>query len=306
MSTNKFSKTHIALIGCGRWGQYILRDLKLLGCEVTVVCRSQASIDRATLYQANHIISDWNSLPNSIDGIVIATQTSNHFQMIQNLAHHNKPIFVEKLSSLNLLEAESLLILQGQLFGTNKFSFHNGILQLKRICEQKVLGKLLGLKIKSYRWGISHDDTDVLTILLPHELSIMFEILGRFPKLRTVNFDRWNTDKVQLNTFFADKIFAQIDISTFEPSPIREIKLICEKGIAVLSGISSNRILIYPCLNNFSEDDIQEISFTTNQPLFDEIQKFIGFLQGGQQPKGNIMNAFEQVKLIHEIKKNCY
>ena len=37
----------VGLVGCGRWGRHILRDLVSLGCEVPVVARSDASVARA-------------------------------------------------------------------------------------------------------------------------------------------------------------------------------------------------------------------------------------------------------------------
>jgi Trk K+ transport system NAD-binding subunit len=33
----------VGLVGCGRWGRHILRDLVALGCEVHVVARSEES-----------------------------------------------------------------------------------------------------------------------------------------------------------------------------------------------------------------------------------------------------------------------
>ena len=40
-------RPRVALVGCGRWGRHILRDLIALGCEVPVVARSEASVERA-------------------------------------------------------------------------------------------------------------------------------------------------------------------------------------------------------------------------------------------------------------------
>ena len=37
----------IGLVGCGRWGRLILRDLLALGAEVQVTCRSEATMAAA-------------------------------------------------------------------------------------------------------------------------------------------------------------------------------------------------------------------------------------------------------------------
>ena len=65
----------VGLVGCGRWGRHILRDLRELGCEVPVVARSEASIDRAHEGGASTIVASVEDLAGS-DGIVVATQTT--------------------------------------------------------------------------------------------------------------------------------------------------------------------------------------------------------------------------------------
>ena len=44
---------HVGLIGRGRWGQNLLRDLKSLGVRVTVVARSPESRSRAEHHESD-------------------------------------------------------------------------------------------------------------------------------------------------------------------------------------------------------------------------------------------------------------
>ena len=50
-------RVKIGLVGCGRWGKHILRDLVALGCDVTVVARSTVSRERASSGGATRIVS---------------------------------------------------------------------------------------------------------------------------------------------------------------------------------------------------------------------------------------------------------
>jgi len=53
----------VGLVGCGRWGRLILRDLKALGCWVVVAARSPASIANAQAAGADAVVADIDELP---------------------------------------------------------------------------------------------------------------------------------------------------------------------------------------------------------------------------------------------------
>jgi len=65
--TNKLS---VGLVGCGRWGRFILRDLLSLGCCVTVVSSSEAGRENARAGGAKHIVENIGQLPQV--GVVIS------------------------------------------------------------------------------------------------------------------------------------------------------------------------------------------------------------------------------------------
>src|SRR5215204_4264575 len=88
-------RPRVALVGCGRWGRHILRDLLSLGCEVPVLARSQASIERAREGGATKIVADVASLE-GIDGVVVATPTATHAEVVEEALGLGVPMFVEK------------------------------------------------------------------------------------------------------------------------------------------------------------------------------------------------------------------
>lgn len=60
---NVSEQTHIGLVGCGRWGKFILRDLVTLGCNVVVVARSERSRVNAHECGAASIVRSLDELP---------------------------------------------------------------------------------------------------------------------------------------------------------------------------------------------------------------------------------------------------
>src|SRR5271167_2534302 len=63
---------HIGLVGCGNWGRYILRDLKGLGCRVTVVAVSPQTRQNAEKFGADHIQDSVEEFAAGVDGFVVA------------------------------------------------------------------------------------------------------------------------------------------------------------------------------------------------------------------------------------------
>jgi hypothetical protein len=85
----------VGLVGCGNWGWHILRDLIALGCEVPVVARSAESKARAREGGAAAIVDEIASLPR-LDGAVVATSTSSHAVVLDELLALDVPALCEK------------------------------------------------------------------------------------------------------------------------------------------------------------------------------------------------------------------
>src|SRR5580693_3506679 len=117
---------HIGLVGCGNWGRYILRDLKGLGCRVTVVAVSPQTRQNAE-FAADHILDSVEEFGAGVDGFVVATPTSLHAETVTALLRFRRPIFCEKPLANNL-DAARLLVQTGgdRIFVMDKWRYHPG------------------------------------------------------------------------------------------------------------------------------------------------------------------------------------
>jgi D-arabinose 1-dehydrogenase-like Zn-dependent alcohol dehydrogenase len=75
VSPCRSDQVRVALVGCGRWGGHILRDLLAIGCDVPVVARSDESRERARGHGATEIVAHLGELP-PVDAAVVATPTT--------------------------------------------------------------------------------------------------------------------------------------------------------------------------------------------------------------------------------------
>ena len=294
---------HIALIGCGNWGQYILRDLKLLNCEVTVCCLTD-TIKNATTYGADHIVNSVDQIENP-KGIIIATPTSTHLDIIESLSNFNVSLFVEKPLGNDLKKARVIIKKLGErIFLMDKWRYHPGIEMLSSIAKNKMLGDVIGLNITQLSWGCPHDDVDFIDILVPHSLTMTQEILGEIPTPKKCTILSYQNKPVVLGAWLGDSTICHYHVAINSPDYRREIILDCNEGIAVLRSAYSNEIEIYDKTSTKNSLSVsKKISIDAEAPLLKELKGFINYLNGGSAPKSNAQNGVHIMEKIIELRK---
>jgi len=131
----------VGLVGCGNWGRHILRDLVSLGCEVPVVARSPESIARAEKGGgASKVVTDTGSFP-ALDGVVVATPTSTHAAVLDEVLEREVSVFCEKPLTDDPSAARQLAErAPDRLFVMDKWRYHPGVLELAAIARERRLG----------------------------------------------------------------------------------------------------------------------------------------------------------------------
>jgi predicted dehydrogenase len=177
----------IGLIGCGRWGRLILRDLLASGAQVHVAVPSEATRARALAEGATIAVPDLAQL-GLLDGYVVATPTATHAAVLERLLPRERPLFVEKPMTADLASAERLArAAAGRLFVMDKWRYHPCIEAMRREIAAGTTGEILAIRGSRWQWAHPHLDVDALWILASHELSIVLHLTGGIPPLR----DAW-------------------------------------------------------------------------------------------------------------------
>ncbi len=300
----------IALIGCGRWGKHILRDLKVLNCEVFVLSRSEASIQHAKQGNADHIVEHYSEIPSNVQGYVVAVKTADHYAVIQQILqqNHQVPIFCEKPLCLSSHEALSLYQeVPDLVFTMHKWRYHQGILALARLARDNYLGKAQGIRLRRNGWGVPHTDVDCAWILLPHDLSVVLEIFGYLPSPKYAQFDKTPVGIQGMRGYLSsEQHWVSFELSERNPSVERETILYFEEGIAVLKDAYQEHIEVYRSGKAplASPADPELIPFKNEMPLFREIQAFVRFVQAeGPAPKSSVYESYQIIQTIEQLRK---
>jgi predicted dehydrogenase len=294
-------KPVLALIGCGRWGVHILRDLVSLGCEVHVAANSTASRERAVAGGAASFRERVEDLP-AVSGAVVAVPTVWHADIIRRLMPRDIPIFVEKPMTPDAEEARQLAAeLSGRLFVMDKWRYHPGIEALRDIARSGEMGPVIGLSTWRLDWGSPHADVDAVWILAPHDLSIALEILGHIPEPRAAVAESGVKGLSSLSAILGSDPWLRLEVSELYPAKRREIRLHLREGTAVLTDGYDTHVEI----TRRGPDGaplVEKRLVGDAMPLYRELEAFVGHLAGGPAPKSSAAEGAEVVDVLARLR----
>jgi predicted dehydrogenase len=292
----------VGLVGCGAWGRHILRDLVALGCEVPVVARSEESRARAEEGGAADIVGDVASLPR-LDGIVVATPTATHAEVLEDVLPLGAPVFCEKALTDNP-ESAARLAEQApdQLFVMDKWRYHAGVQELAAIARERRLGAVSGLRTVRVGWGNAHPDVDVVWILAPHDLSIALEVLGAVPRAEAAAAQWLGDEATHLTALLqGDGWWHTFEVSARSPERTRRIELHCDGGVAALADGWDEHVTVF---RDGPDGMLEERIATPGElPLLAELRAFVEHLGGGPPPRSSAAEGAAIVEAIGDLRR---
>jgi predicted dehydrogenase len=293
------SNPNIGLVGCGRWGRHVLRDLIGLGCDVTVVARSEQSRGRAREGGATAIVDSISSL-NGVDGVVIATPTATHAEAVEEALPLGVPVFVEKPLTADAASARRLAAAApDRLFVMDKWRYHPGVRELARIARSGELGEVVGLHARRVTLGHRYTDVDTVWIHAPHDLAIALEVLGEVPPPRQAVPELVDGELAGMIAIFGERPWMALEVSTLAPAHRRELRLVCEGGVAQLDGGYADSVVVGNA-GAISPEEVEHRPIEGEMPLLAELRAFVGHLQGGPPPLSSAAEGAEMVATIEE------
>ncbi len=308
MTDSKFDNQQhrrIGLVGFGRWGRNILRDLLSLGCEVHVAVPSEASRRAAMESGAAAAVEGAPQLSRDLEGYVIAVPTNLHAQVIEQILDRDRPIFVEKPMTDAPDVAEHLAEKAGdRIFVMHKWCYHGGIEALAKLVQSGELGQVRSVQSVRCQCGQPHDDVNATWILMPHDLSIVLHILGFLPPVRAAYGEGVNGSLDGAIAFLGDSPGPQaaVQVSAVWPGYSRMVRVLFEDGIASMMDPMDDHIVIHRFENGrLSPDRHEKRKVDTEMPLLKELSTFVNYLNGGPRPYSSAAEGAAVVRAIADI-----
>lgn len=278
----------VALVGCGRWGRLIARDLVDLGAEVTVI---DPSPDAAAFSSVNSLRwhRDLAELDGSrLDGVVVATEASSHAAVLVQVAPFGVPVFCEKPLTVDVEAAARCVdLLAGRLHVMHVWRYHRGIELLGELARSGVLGEIHGVRTTRTNWTSPRTDVDSLWTLVPHDLTIGIEVLGSAPTPRAAMVESLDGRAVSMWAHLGGgpEPWLVIEASTRFADKRREVRVHGSMAVASLASDAAAEIVIVE--GTALEPKIRSVSFVNEPPLRRQLAAWLDFTRGGPPPKSS-------------------
>jgi predicted dehydrogenase len=292
----------IGLVGCGRWGSNVLRDLRSLDVTVLVADSDAQSRAWARARGATVAVSTAEDLP-ECDGYVVVTPAGTHREVCENLLDRGAPVYVEKPPCTSVTDVESLIAhAHGRLVVMHKWRYHPGVLAIRELVARGALGEPTMLETTRIGPQTLPPDVEVTWHLVVHDLAIALELLESVPRVRTADGDLDRAGRLVRCRATLDTeagVEHHLVAAAGERDNLRRVRLLGTDRTALLA--SPNATVVSVSARDGSEE---AIALPSDMPLERELAAFVAHCNGGPAPKSSGADALticEQLAVIDAL-----
>lgn len=284
----------LAVIGTGRWGAIIVRELVELGTAVIAVDPDAAARQRALELGAIEAVPGLTGNEH-VDAVVVATPASRHEHDVMHVASLGVPVACEKPLAVSTASATRIVEAVGErLVVLHVWRYHPGVELLGSLARSGRLGTVNSVHTVRTNWTSPRTDVDPVWTLLPHDLSIAIEILGALPDPTSAVVERIDGRAVGIWATFGAAPAIIVDAST-RGDRRREVRVHGTEAVALFSDTDpSVRVLTGAATNPVEE----LIPFDPTPALTRELAAFVRFVEGGDAPRTDAREAIAVVTAV--------
>jgi predicted dehydrogenase len=285
---------NFALVGCGRIAKRhaeLLGLSQIRGARLAAVCDVKANRAEAIGSEMNvPFYDDMHKMMSreSIDVVVVLTESGLHADHVVSLASYGKHIVVEKPMALTLADADRMIFACEhagvKLFVVKQNRFNVPVVKLRDALEKGRFGKLVMGTIR-VRWSRSQGyydqdswrgtwsmDGGVLANQASHHVDLLEWMLGQpisvfaMAKTALVKIEAEDTAVVLIK--FANGAFGVIEATTaVRPKDLEgSISILGETGTVVIEGFAVNLMKTWEFVRKVPEDEKVLDQYSVNPP----------------------------------------
>lgn len=240
----------IGVLGLGYWGPNLIRNFlaqgeieKVYGCDIKEE-RLKFIKDR---FPAAELLTDFDEMLSKVDAVAIATPVDTHHKFAKKALEAGKHIWVEKPFTATSAEARELIDIADsnnlRIFVDHTFLYTGAVQKIKDLVDSGELGEIKYFDSVRINLGLFQHDVNVIWDLAPHDLSIMYHIMGDH-KVVGVSangvanyYDHENI--AQLSLYFDNNTFANFHVNWTSPVKIRKMLVGGDKKMLVFDDMEN-------------------------------------------------------------------
>jgi predicted dehydrogenase len=314
----------IAVIGAGFWGPNLVRSFAAQrACTELTVC----DVDSGRLewvgsrFPHAKLTADYDAVLNSaIDGVVLATPVTTHYDLARKALEAGKHVFVEKPLTASVEQARRLVD-QAERAGRHLMVGHTleyspPVMKVREIVRSGDLGRIFFMSSQRVNLGVSRPNTDVVWELAPHDFSVLFNWLDESPTMIAATgkdySNRGFTDVAFISIEFASGVVAHLEVSWLAPSKLRRTTVVGANKMVVYDDMEAvEKVRIYDRggepkeHESFGEfqlagrtGDIVSPRLATDEPIALQTIEFLQVIDQGRRPRTDGRNGLRVVEAL--------
>ncbi|OGM12187.1 hypothetical protein A2V80_02895 [Candidatus Woesebacteria bacterium RBG_16_39_8b] len=326
-------KLFVALVGYGYWGKRLFKTLKKFqSVSIVAVCDKNQRVLNGLQSLGSGVQFVTNKYRDvvsnkDINAVVIATPQETHYQIAKASLQSGKHVLLEKpmttkkrhARTLNKLADKNKLILMID----HTYLYAPEIRAAKQIIGSGALGDIRLIETARAGPGQYKHDCDVIWDFAPHDISILYYLLGIPIELSAIHSCKLNQHRIDISNLsfkFANGCDAYVYLSWLSPIKLRRILIIGAKKTLMIeqTGITS-KIDIYSnsyYLKQSNQTDkyrrrvknVQRLSgLPYSEPLRNVCHEFVQSISGRTQPLSNGHLGYKIVSImlaIHRLQRH--
>jgi predicted dehydrogenase len=295
---------NIAVLGCGHWGQNLVRNFNSLGVLSAVCDPSEKGRAKAReLAPAARVVERPEELIQdpAIQAVAIATPAETHYLLACQALAAGKDVFVEKPLAINYHEGVKLntqaaaggrILMVGHLL-----EYHPAVLKLKELIENGDLGRVTYIYSNRLNFGKIRIEENALWSFAPHDIAVILRLIGEEPLEVTCSGGSYITPNLADITVsclhFRTGVRAHIFVSWLNPFKEQKLVVVGTRKMAVFNDtLKEDKLVLYdqhvdlnerqPVLQKGATD---VIPLSQEEPLRRECEEFIRCIAERANPR---------------------
>ena len=309
---------NIAVIGCGYWGQNIVRSASDAGilCAVSDTDHARAE-SFAQKYNVRALRFEDVLTDNTIAGVMLAVPAPLHAKMAIAALGAGKHVFVEKPIALSISDAEAMvreadranrILMVGHLL-----HYHPAFIALSDTVKSGALGSLRHIHSSRLNFGKIRTEENAFWSFAPHDVSMMLALAGREPQKTSATYSAGLPQSPLASTAHADFDFGQgltghIHVSWFNPFKEQRLTVVGTEAMAVFDDtqgwdkkltLYKNTVVFENGRPELNKGEVQAVPLQQSEPLKDECLHFAMCVASGTTPRTDGHEGLRVLKAMH-------
>ncbi len=242
----------VTLVGCGRWGRNIARNLHELG--------ALAGVYEVDPHAREAVRESWPGVPlwGALDDIptdhavAIAAPAADHARLARHFLERDQHVFVEKPLALDVREGQALVELAARrgrtLMVGHLLHYHPAVEVLAKLVRDGALGRLRYLYSNRLNLGRFRREENSLWSFAPHDVAVLLRLVGRSPERVAATGGYFLHPKVADTTVttlgWADGVQAHIYVSWLHPFKEQRLVVVGQDAMAVFDDRAPDHKLV--------------------------------------------------------------